>query len=426
MKHYVIDKIIEKAEKSTVDWLEGAAGSRSFPLKEYHEKDYKKAGRSDFAGEVRELELQGLLRCRWYQRYSEASEIKYRLEDLEVFYRLSGRREKHIRISLMSAYIEELLQRTESDWIQAVFSDMLRRLQEGRIPAELKPADIFLQNPDHPVDNWEAEAGSCGLFDIFLVLEGLDKLNNPVYKRVFSSHVLKDRQSGQKTVKASKVFETFCQSTIIAMARQHHPFVEEDMDNTQVLSQIFIEEYAQELAVKGPLVIEIDGREIDLASFSYGTVLNSQTLKNGHPSLRQNIRRIITVENKANYEAMPYETGTLIIFCHGYFTPRERVFLQELYRNLKRQTDNPPMEYYHTGDLDYGGICIFRYIRSQIFPELKPLYMDVAQYEAYAGKSEELAPETLEKLKALEEPLLQPLIKRLLKEGRGIEQECFI
>ena len=32
------------------------------------------------------------------------------------------------------------------------------------------------------------------------------------------------------------------------------------------------------------------------------------------------IKKIITVENKANFAYMPYEKGTLILFCHGFFS----------------------------------------------------------------------------------------------------------
>ena len=54
------------------------------------------------------------------------------------------------------------------------------------------------------------------------------------------------------------------------------------------------------------------------------------------------------------------------------------------------------MQYFHSGDLDYGGIKIFQYIRKTIFPELEPLQMDVETYEAYQEFTEVIDPETLE------------------------------
>lgn len=289
------------------------------------------------------------------------------------------------------------------------------------------------------MDNWPEILIGCGQQELFDVLRGLDALREPVYKRVFSSRCLRDRVEHGKVLKASKVFEHIYQGTVISIAKRYHQDASDGMDDTQILSQLYLEEYAQELAVKGPLrlrlrpgsgvvgetVAERGGKpaeEVDLAPFIYGAVLNSQTLKYGTPSPHQEIQKIITVENQANYEAMPYEPGTLIIFCHGYFTPREREFLVKLRDCLEGKA----VEYYHTGDLDYGGICIFRYNRERIFPELQPLWMDVRQYEKYHHKAEPLEPGIADKLRKLEEPLLQPLIKRMAEEGMGVEQENFL
>lgn len=60
-----------------------------------------------------------------------------------------------------------------------------------------------------------------------------------------------------------------------------------------------------------------------------------------------------------------------------------------------------------------------------------PLGMDVATYERYVermgtplGESEEATRRLQEKLRYMEEPLLQPLIDRLAETG--IEQEAFL
>lgn len=422
MNSYVIDKIIERTERSSLDWKMGAAGNRSFPLKEYHENDYKKVGRSDFAAQVRTLELEDLLQCRWYERYSELDKVTYRLEDLPEFYRRAGRREKYLRQELLLQYVCHQKTRVEGCWIMEYLQELENRLREGKVPGDLKAAETYLQPSENPVDNWQENPEVCGKLELFAVLRSLDALREPVYKRVFSSGCLKDRVEGGKVLKASKVFEHCYQGTVLSIVRRYHPDVDDSMDDTQVLSQIYLEEYAQQLAVKGSLRLVLDGEEIDLAPFRYGAVLNSQTLKYGIPSPSQEVCRIITVENQANYEAMPYEAGTLIIFCHGYFTPREREFLKKLYECLREK----PVEYYHTGDLDYGGVCIFRYNRERIFPELQPLWMDAAQYERYLHKAEPLGTEIVEKLKKIEEPLLQPLIERMAEAGMGVEQENFL
>lgn len=419
---YVIDKIIEKTERSTVDWRRGSTGTREFPLKEYHKQDYRQVSGSTLAAEVRMLEQEELLHCKWYQKYSELDWFRYNLEDLPKFYQRAGRREKYLRLELLAEYLGNLEAELERPWIQGIIRDMREQIEAGKLPPELKAVDLYLQNSGSPVENWQEIAADSGYLNLFAVLCGLDKLETPVYKRIFSSSFLKDTVIGGKKIKASKVFEKSCEESIISFAKRFHPDVDENMDNTQILSQLGIEEYAQVLALKGPMKLELNGQIIDLAPFTCGAVLNSQTLTQANPVADTRIRKIITVENQANYEAMAYEPGTLIIFCHGYFTPRERLFLVKLRDCLSGQ----PVEYFHTGDLDYGGICIFRYNRRRIFPGLKPLYMDTEQYERYRQKAEPMEPETIKKLIELDEPLLQPLIALMAAEGMGIEQEQFV
>ena len=90
--------------------------------------------------------------------------------------------------------------------------------------------------------------------------------------------------------------------------------------------------------------------------------------------------------------------------------------------------EHTEVEFYHSGDLDYGGIKIFLYIQKNLFPELQPLMMDVRTYEKYRDYAEKIEDTTLEKLKKLqiENPVLRQLAEKLVKEKKGIEQESFL
>jgi hypothetical protein len=131
------------------------------------------------------------------------------------------------------------------------------------------------------------------------------------------------------------------------------------------------------------------------------------------------------VENKANFVSMPFEEGTLIVFSHGFFSPLERDFLKKLEQVLEEQPGEP-VQYVHTGDLDYGGIRIFQHIRKNIFPKLQPYRMDAEQYDRYLPYASEMEDATLDKLKQMDEPRLQPLIDRIIAEKKVIEQEQFL
>jgi len=194
------------------------------------------------------------------------------------------------------------------------------------------------------------------------------------------------------------------------------------MEDSDVLEQLNIEEYAQELCIKGSLRIEIDHVEVDTKDYRYGVVLNTQTLKHAVVLDNPQIRKIITIENKANFVAEPYEEGTLILFSHGFFTPIEKIFLQNLYEKIQGQK----VDYLHSGDMDYGGVRIFQYIKKNIFPELVPYRMDVGTFIKFEAYSEVISESCLEKIREIHEPLLQDTIDLIVKTGRVLEQEGYL
>lgn len=154
--------------------------------------------------------------------------------------------------------------------------------------------------------------------------------------------------------------------------------------------------------------------------YTYGTVINTQTLEHSRPFAISGCRRIMTIENKANYESMPYEEDVLYIFCHGYLTPKEVRFLKQLCMIVPKDC-----EFYHWGDMDFGGISIFQFIKEKVFPDLKPYRMDVKDFEeALAnGAGIPMKDSTREKLERKEAGLLTELKAEILRTGMTIEQE---
>lgn len=401
----LIEKIIQKYENSTRDWRGEAGGNRSLRIQQ---KDYDEAGKSRLLGEAVALEAQGLIRVKWFNNKTDIEKVFYSLEDIPKMYQMLGKTSKAESLRQMKEYVNKQMAGVKKPWILACYEEMIRQLDSGTIPKNL----IASETGDADVNGVE-NSGREGAVNLFCAgLNGLDALREPMYKRIFSKYYLGN----------SKTFEKVLQSRIISQARKYHPDLDDNMNDSEILSQLYIEEYSQELAVKGELILEVDGKKIDLSAFIYGTVLNSEMLKHARIAAQQKIRKIITVENKANYMSTAYAPGTLIIFSHGYFSPRERDFLKELERVLHEQE----VTYLHTGDLDYGGIRIFQYIRTHIFPKLQPYLMDVIQYEAYRSLGEKMENSAWEKIKAIEEPLLQPLIAKIVEEKIVIEQESFL
>ena len=387
-----LECIVQKYEKSTVDWKKGMSGKRSVI---FREQDFKETGKRDFMNQLRELEMEGLVKVKWYQYGIEAEKAWYSLEQMETIYQRLGKIPKFKRIDKLKEEVDQQLALIQSQWIRSYYQSFLQSLDKGDVPKALDTPKREL---------------------LFTCFKAIDCLQEPVYKRIFS----------KKYLGKSKAFEKHLQSKVLSAARAYLDTVNDDMDDRQVLDQLMINGYAQELAVKGNLIIELAGNKINLSLFPSGFVFNNQTLRSASIPPEQFISKVITVENKANYESMPYEEGTLIIYSHGYFSPDERAFLIQLERVLSGIHTSCGTAYLHTGDLDYGGVKIFQYIKKRIFPKLYPYLMDTQTYDQYMAYGEPIETSKLEKLQRTAEPLLQPLIDKICAEKQVIEQESFL
>lgn len=399
---YLVEKIIEKCENSKSDWREGARGGRSMKIEQ---KEYDACGKTELIRQALCLESEGLIQIKWLIRGSDVEKVCYQLEDLGKFYGFMEKEtgldcpSKQEKLAGIEAVLEAELEELKTPWIRKYYKDLLQlardgRLEKGELPRMMGKVDIYL---------------SC--------FRGIDKLESPVYKRIFSRNHLSN----------SKVFEKEAQKHIISKAKEYWEEIDPDMSDTEVLSQLLIEEYSQELALKGPLNIQVekDGKQVKLAlaDYLYGTVLNSETLKHAKVQVSQpDIHRVMTIENKANFVSAQYEEHTLYIFTHGYLSPREREFL----RGLGIILEGHDVEFYHSGDLDYGGVKIYEYMKRKVFPEIKPWRMDVETYEAYLEYGELISESTLKKLEAVRIPEVQPLVDRMREVKLGIEQESFL
>ncbi|MDF2942342.1 MAG: hypothetical protein K0S01_1200 [Herbinix sp.] len=384
----LIDLILDQYERSS-KWKGDLSGNASFRVEEEH---YKLLGKSTLIQEAKKLEEEQLIRIRWVKGYTneDIEKVEYSLSNIEQFYIQSNRTPKHQFIGLKMDMVQDFCRQIRSPWIREYTEqEVLPRLYKG--------------TDKHSIEE---------LQKLYLCFMGLDKLEAPIFKRIFSKRFLKN----------SKVFEKEFQDKIIRIARKYSTEIEDTMEDTEVLSQLYIEEYAQELSVKGSLRLEVSGYSIDTGIFPYGTVLNTQTIKNATILDNLQITKVLTIENKANYVSEPYEEGKLIIFSHGYFSPLEREFLRQLRNKLEGQE----VTYLHSGDLDYGGVRIFQYIRKRIFPEVQAYRMDLETFEQYISYGEPIESAPLEKLKRIDEPRLQEVINQIIKTGLVIEQEVYL
>ncbi len=294
------------------------------------------------------------------------------------------------QLKLISAVKNGKEQVEDCEWLCTYYDNLLERLCAGKIVSEAEDELLF----------------QC--------INAVAKQKEPIWERVFSARVFNDSKRFSDRKRGYK-------SKVCTILKNYSPYYEEEMDDDEILAQHGIHSYAQTLEWKGPLSYQIDGKNIiDTAANYYGTVLNTQTLDHAEAYALPDCKRVMTIENKANYESMIYSDNTLYVFCHGFFSPKEVRFLKHICEIVPEEC-----EFYHWGDMDFGGICIFQFIKEKVFPKVQPYRMNALEYwnAIEAGAGIELEESKRKKLQEKDAGELAEVKKCILQTGKTIEQE---
>ena len=403
--------IIEKAECDSY-----RAGMRS---KQWHiEADQKLldavGGRSVLLRQAGELEkltgISGKIIVKWKAVRTEIEKITVSPDAIPLLCQveqIEDPRERQLsQMELTESWKSRVAQ---ADWLIPYYDHILERLNSGKLVKDVPG----LEDP---------------MF--FLFLNKTAEERKPLYRRAFSAQVctiwngIAQTKQSESKITPTKRFEKIYQSAVLSVLKQYSPLYEEGMSDEELLTAHGILTYAQTLEFKGAVSYRIDdGPAISTAAQIYGTMFNKQTLENAVPISIVGIRQIMTIENKANYEKMQFRPDTLYIFCHGFFSPPERKFLSRVVALAGTDT-----EYFHWGDMDYGGIRIFKFLQKNLFPKLKPWKMDVTDYKMalQLGASISLEADKREKFEHMDAGVLTPLKEAILKNGKEIEQELLL
>ena len=403
--------IIEKAECDSY-----RAGTRS---KQWHiEADQKLldavGGRSVLLRQAGELEkltgISGKIIVKWKAVRTEIEKITVSPDAIPLLCQveqIEDPRERQLsQMELTESWKSRVAQ---ADWLIPYYDHILERLNSGKLVKDVPG----LEDP---------------LF--FLFLNKTAEEREPLYRRAFSAQVcttwngIAQTKQSESKITPTKRFEKIYQSAVLSVLKQYSPLYEEGMSDEELLTAHGILTYAQTLEFKGAVSYRIDdGPAISTAAQIYGTMFNKQTLENAVPISIVGIRQIMTIENKANYEKMQFRRDTLYIFCHGFFSPPERKFLSRVVELAGTDT-----EYFHWGDMDYGGIRIFKFLQKNLFPKLKPWKMDVTDYTMalQMGASISLETDKRERFEQMDAGVLTPLKEAILKNGKEIEQELLL
>lgn len=343
-------------------------------------------GRAAFLAQVRRLEKERLITVVYENVNNDVKKITVSMEQIDRLYEFEGLENPRRVIDEKRNFLAQQRKLAAEPWLLEYCEALERQLDGGTVPDNLKDENIFL------------------------ILTAMTRLEQEVWKRKFSAEVLGD----------SKLFGDAYEKKILTVLRKYSPKAEEGMEDVEILAEHKICTYSQLLEWKGGIVYRLEDAPIDTSASVYGTVLNAQTLEHAVLVSLKDVKKVITIENKANYESMKYSPDTLYLYTHGFPSPKERLFLA----NLEKLADDA-VEFFHWSDMDYGGIRIFQYLKKNLFPKLHPLGMDREAYEALLNRKNGIPLEDgkREKLKKMDAGELEELKQCILEHGVEFEQE---
>ena len=188
-------------------------------------------------------------------------------------------------------------------------------------------------------------------------------------------------------------------------------------DSENILEESGIISVPPYLYVKGDGIIKINNQTIDLSlcGTSIGIPIDNVDIINF-----ENINKVTTIENLTTF--YDYKSDGLIIYLGGFSTRSQKKVLNK----LKSKCDN----FYHFGDIDYGGFTILNDLMEYLDLDIKTINMDLDTLLSNIKYAQNLDDDKyIDKLKTL---LTKPrlikyyeVIEYLINNKVWLEQESF-
>jgi hypothetical protein len=316
------------------------------------------------------------------------------------------------------------------EWIRNFVDSCLEQLNNKKVPSHLgkEMEDINL---------------------LFKALIGIQRVNGgiPLSERLFSTRFLGN----------SKIFEKQVRSRIVtifkkfgAMAFQSaERFSLDEMEEEEILQELGILKSIEELMIHGAMKLELKGNILDYTPFIYGSVLDSSSIRHGQ-IIEFRLDTVLIIENKAVFKELIRCLGegreltvganrfsltgrfkdALIVYLGGFPGPDKRLFFKKLREFIITNQRNTGLNYYFWGDLDYGGMQIYRHLKSVVLPELQPFLMDKMTWDYYRSYGEIIDLQYKKKINRLYEseanPELKDILGAMLADSLRLEQESML
>ncbi|MGI6009925.1 MAG: Wadjet anti-phage system protein JetD domain-containing protein [Ruminococcus sp.] len=410
----LLEKLLEKYEKSKA--FTGGHSSRRIALTLSKEERLQREMENPeekrlFLSVLAALKKQGLVDYSWV-RFEEGNLVdKIWLIQDEDRIRESYRRTGRIPLKEKADGLQEMVEKYAGELKEGTALRTFLEKAAEEIQIRKKPSAYF------PGDQTLNE-------DILKCLIYMENNEDEQMERLMSLALYGDSKRFEKEVK-TKVL-----SILKGVKREAGEDIPED---EELLREKGIVRWPEILEFTGRIQVLLkDGCEIDYSKEKYGAYINAETVLHVSQVRAKGVRRVLFIENKANYvwylsHGMTEEE--LVIFHGGCYSPVKGKWFRKISEGLKYQPEK--VEYYHWGDMDVGGFRIFQRLRKNIIPELKPYRMDLQSLERYRDKGMKITSPSyaaaLEKMgQDPEYACFHQVIARMVEEKIRLEQEVMI
>ncbi|MEW6275466.1 MAG: Wadjet anti-phage system protein JetD domain-containing protein [Bacillota bacterium] len=376
----------------------------------YDEMDYRK--REAINSALADLALEAVVDVGWvkFREGQQADKVFLNLETLEKAYRLAGRAPLTDKMSALRDILAPLSGHPWG-WVRKWWTEVEGALSRRRI------AGLDLEDPE-------------GYRDLVKILLALPEAPEGAPKRVLSQNVLHD----------SKRFEQAVEKRLLGILKKYG---EDEFDtDEEYLDSIGIVDYPKMILICGTVHFTLDEKVVNTGVFPGGVGLSADTVEKMKIK-ETGVRKVLTVENLTSYSnlvqssrAAPFTGGPegsqfdLVIYTGGFPHRTLQKFLRKLANSFSNRQSLSIPEAYHWGDLDYGGIRIFEYIKRNFFGGLKAFLMDVQTYERHLNTGVSFGKDYADKLKKLlSDPSYEPwhpLLEIMLFYGKRVEQDSIL
>lgn len=357
--------------------------------------------RNDINQAVLDLANRGYIEYKWMQGQQNhiIAKLWLNFDMIAQVYTYLNRQPKGDEVDSLRLELMELQAKIKDEWASCWLEDTITAISRKRSIGVHLPENI----------------SECGE-----LLKAISYLTNrteiETLERIFSIQCFGD----------SKRFERSVKTRLVRILKKY--LVKDDCEDDEALRLVGIVRYPEQFEFSGALLISLPDGALDFSPLPFGGTLTIEDVKQGKVMLKSNIRRILSIENRANYIEYVHKSQAkdeFVLFHGGHFSPAKRVFFRAIATAMPKSC-----EYYHWGDIDYGGFSMLARLRREIQSDIKAWRMnkeELSQYSRFtAGFSDSYCKRLTSLMAVPELKDCLPCLEFMLEAGVRLEQEAML